>query len=72
MDKTRNGYIRGPALRENTRGKTEVAVADRGVSGPWGPQFCGGLCKGVTQRFISWSVGGGGAGRCKPHNGVQD
>ena len=26
-------------------------VADRGVSGPWGPQFCGALCKGVTQRF---------------------
>ena len=26
-------------------------MADRGVSGPWGPQFCGALCKGVTQRF---------------------
>ena len=26
-------------------------VADRGVSGPWGPQFYGALCRGVTQRF---------------------
>ena len=26
-------------------------VADRGVSGPWGPQFCGALCNGETQRL---------------------
>ena len=28
-----------------------VAMADRGVSGPWGPQFCGALCNGLIQRF---------------------
>ena len=33
-------------------------VADRGVSGPWGPQFYGGPCNGETQRLP-----GGGAGR---------
>ena len=33
-------------------------VADRGVSGPWGPQFCGALCKGVTQRFTAGAWGG--------------
>ena len=26
-------------------------VADRGVSEPWGPQFCGALCNGETQRL---------------------
>ncbi len=36
----------------------KLAVADRGVSGPWGPQFCGALCKGVTQRLLA---GGSGA-----------
>ena len=30
-------------------------MADRGVSGPWGPQFCGALCNGETQRL---QVGG--------------
>ena len=38
-----------------------AAVADHGASGPWGPQFCGALCKGVTQRLPA-----GGLGRCKP------
>ena len=34
------------------------AVADSGVSGPWGPQFCGALCKGVTQRIPAGVLGG--------------
>ena len=33
------------------------AVADRGVSGPWGPQFCGGLCNGETQRLPAGGAG---------------
>ena len=36
-------------------------VADRGALGPWGPPFCGALCKGVTQRLPA-----GGMGRCEP------
>ena len=36
-------------------------MADRGVSGPWGPQFCGALCKGVTQRFPAGVWGAQGA-----------
>ena len=35
-----------------------TAVADSRVSGPWGPQFCGALCYGETQRLPA-----GGAGR---------
>ena len=27
------------------------AVPDRAASEPWGPQFCGVLCKGVTERL---------------------
>ena len=33
------------------------AVADRGVSGPWGPQFCGALCNGETQRLPDGGAG---------------
>ena len=33
------------------------AVADRGVSGPWGPQFCGALCYGETQRLPAGGAG---------------
>ena len=33
-----------------------LPVADRGVSGPWGPIFCGALCKGVTQCFPAGGV----------------
>ena len=33
------------------------AVADRGVSRPCGLQFCGALCKGVTQRFLAGGLG---------------
>ena len=33
------------------------AVADRGVSGPWGPQFCGALCNGDTQRLPAGGAG---------------
>ena len=33
------------------------AVADRGVSGPWGPQFCGALCNGETQRLLAGGAG---------------
>ena len=33
------------------------AVADRGVSGPWGPQFCGVLCNGETQRLPAGGAG---------------
>ena len=32
-------------------------VADRGVSGPWGPQFCGALCNGETQRLPAGGAG---------------
>ena len=32
-------------------------VADRGVSGPWGPQFCGALCYGETQRLPAGGAG---------------
>ena len=34
-----------------------LAVADRGVSGPWGPQFCGALCYGETQRLPAGGAG---------------
>ena len=37
----------------------EHTVADRGVSGPWGPQLCGpSLCNGETQRLRAGGVGG--------------
>ena len=32
-------------------------VADRGVSEPWGPQFCGALCNGETQRLPAGGAG---------------
>ena len=32
-------------------------MADRGVSGPWDPQFCGALCNGVTQRIPAGVLG---------------
>ena len=32
-------------------------VAHRGVSGPWGPQFCGALCYGETQRLPAGGAG---------------
>ena len=35
----------------------QEAVADRGVSGPWGPQFCGALCNGETQRLPAGGAG---------------
>ena len=31
-------------------------VADRGVSGSWGPQFCGALCNGETQRLTAGAL----------------
>ena len=37
-------------------------MADRGVSGPWGPQFCGALCNGETQRLPAGGAGGPPAG----------
>ena len=40
----------------------DQSVADRGGSGPWGPQFCVALCKGVIQRL---GLPAGGLGRCK-------
>ena len=36
-------------------------VANRGVSGPWGPQFCGALYNGETQRL---PAGAAGSPRC--------
>ena len=43
------------------------AVADRGVSGPWGPQFCGARCNGETQRLPAGCTGGPPAGsRAEP------
>ena len=36
---------------------TLLSVADRGVSGPWGPQFCGALCYGETQRLPAGGAG---------------
>ena len=32
-------------------------MADLGVSGPWGPQFCGALCNGETQRLLAGGAG---------------
>ena len=50
------------------------AVADRGVSGPWGPQFCGALCNGETQRLPAGCAGSPPVGseaepRRQPHFG---
>ena len=36
---------------------SRLTVADRGVSGPWGPQFCGALCNGETQRLLAGGAG---------------
>ena len=48
----------------------QQAVADRGVSGPWGPQFCGALCNGETQRLPAGGAGtpGGVRGRAPEAN----
>ena len=32
-------------------------MADRGVSGPWGPQFSGALCNGETQCLPAGGAG---------------
>ena len=37
-------------------------VADRWVSGPWGPQFCGALCNGETKRLPTGGAGSPPAG----------
>ena len=37
-------------------------VADRGVSGPWGPQFCGALCNCETERLPAGGAGSPPAG----------
>ena len=42
-----------------------IVVADHGVSGPWGPQFCGAFCNGEIQRLPA-----GGAGS-PPPGGVR-
>ena len=45
-------------------------VADRGVSGPWDPQFCGALCNGETQRLPAGALEalGGVRGRAPEAN----
>ena len=43
-----------------------LSVADRGVSGPWGPPFCGALCNGETQRLPA-----GGAGNPPVGSGAE-
>ena len=48
------GYVGCQLSLTQCRKKT---VADRGVSGPWGPQFCGALCYGETQRLPSGGAG---------------
>ena len=49
---------------KETMRKTKTDVS--GVSGSWGPQFCGALCKGVTPRW------GSGWGCCRPPSGVPE
>ena len=44
-------------IMDNHQSHLSYAVADRGVSGPWGPQFCEALGNGEAQRLPAGGAG---------------